>query len=102
MTVIFLSSGLYNLIEFTEHVNSVPLRVLSTELSMRTPGLTVDAPLHVPLHSTASGDIPGTVQVILVELPTWRLEYSPDIDISKTGTHGKQQSYNNGQKYLTQ
>ena len=40
--------------------------------------------------------------VILVELPTWRLEYSPDIDISKTSTHGKQRSYNNGQKYLTQ
>ena len=102
MTVIFLSPGLYNLIEFTEHVNSVPSRVLSTELSKRTPGLTGDAPLHAPLHSTASGDIPGTVHVILVELPTWRLEYSPDIDISKTSTHGKQRSYNNGQKYLTQ
>ena len=74
MTVIFLSPGLYNLVEFTEHVNSVPLRVLSTELSMRTPGLTVDAPFHVPLHSTASGGIPGTVHVMFVVLPTWRSE----------------------------
>ena len=65
MTVIFLSPGLYNLVEFTEHVNSVPLRVLSTDLSMRTPGLTVDALLHasVLLHCTASGGIPGTEQL---------------------------------------
>ena len=73
MTVIFLSPGLYSLGEFTEHANSVPLRVLSTELSMRTPGLTVDALLHVPFH-IASGGIPGTVHVMFVVLPTWRLE----------------------------
>ena len=81
MTVIFLSPGLYNLGEFTEHVNSVPLRVLSTELSMRTLGLSGDALLS--LHCTASGSIPGTVQVMLVVLPTWRSVYSPDINISK-------------------
>ena len=69
MTVIFLSPGMYNLSEFTEHVNSVPLRVLSTELNMRTSD-DEDALLHVPLHITASGGIPGTVHVILWVLPT--------------------------------
>ena len=85
MTVIFLSPGLYSLDEFTEHVNSVPLRVLSTELSMITPGLTVDALLHasVLLHCTASGGIPGTVHEMFVVLPTWRLEKLSVILISK-------------------
>ena len=74
VTVIIFSPVLYNLGEVTEHVNSIPLRVLSTELSMRTPGLTVDALIHASLHSTASGGIPGTEHVICVVLPTWRLE----------------------------
>ena len=59
----------YSTDEFTEHVNSVPLRVLSIELNMRTSD-DKDALLHVPLHITASGGIPGTVHVIFWVLPT--------------------------------
>ena len=85
MTILF-SPGVYSFDEFTEHVNSLPFTLLSTDESVRTPELD-DDPLQelILVHDIVLGISLGTVQLIIGVLPTVRLWYFPDIMISVLG-----------------
>ena len=73
MTILF-SPEMYSSDEVTEHVNTLPFTVLSTDESVRTPELDDDLLQELTLvHDIVLGIRFGTVQLIIAVLPTVRL-----------------------------
>ena len=85
VTLIFFIAELYSFDEFTEHVNTVPFNVLSTDCSVRVFTDTRADDISVLIVHSAVISLfsrPGTVQVIVNVVPTVKSVCCPDMVIS--------------------